>query len=145
VLDLVGAKHRARLAAEVRGSFAATSAVQAHDAAQACAAAWRTSHPQVAAKLETDVADCLAGSAFPTAHRPRLRPTNGLERLNQELQRRTRVVRIFPHRASLLRLVTALAMEQREEWVSGRRSLDRELDREPLGAAPSCGPAQAAG
>ncbi len=55
-----------------------------------------------------------------------MRTTNGLERLNQELKRRSRVVRIFPTRAALLRLVTALAMEQSEEWVSGRRSLTME-------------------
>ena len=47
--------------------------------------------------------------------------TNGMERLSQELKRRTRVVRIFPNRAACLRLVTALAMEQSDEWVSGRR------------------------
>ena len=59
-----------------------------------------------------------------------MRTTNGLERFNQELKRRTRVVRIFPNRAALLRLVTALAMEQSEEWVSGRRYLDMELLQE---------------
>lgn len=61
-------------------------------------------------------------------HRPRLRATNGLERApcgsNQELERRPRVARTFRNRASLLRLVTALALEQGEEWVSGRRYLD---------------------
>jgi transposase-like protein len=62
----------------------------------------------------------------PQAHRVRVRTTNGLERFNQELKRRTRVVRIFPNRA-------ALAMEQSEEWVSGRRYLTLE----PLEEAPS--------
>ncbi len=47
-----------------------------------------------------------------------------IERLNQELKRRTRVVRIFPNRAACLRLVTALCLEQSEEWLSGRRYLD---------------------
>jgi len=50
--------------------------------------------------------------------------TNGQERLNQEIKRRTRVVRIFPNRESCLRLVSALAVEQSEEWVTGRRYLD---------------------
>ena len=80
----------------------------------------------MAAKLEDDVEACLACYAVPAAHRPRLRTTNGLERLNQELKRRTRVVRIFPNRAAVERLVTALAMEQSEEWVSGRRYLDMD-------------------
>jgi transposase-like protein len=47
-----------------------------------------------------------------------------LERFNQELKRRTRVVRIFPDRGSCLRLVSALAVEQWEEWLTGRRYLD---------------------
>ena len=55
--------------------------------------------------------------------------TNGLERLNQETKRRSRVVRIFPNREACLRLVSALAVEQSEEWVTGRRYLDMgELD-----------------
>lgn len=126
LLGLVGAKHRGRLGEELRGVFAATTAAQARTTAHAGAQVWQVSHPSVAAKLETELEDCLACYAFPAAHRPRIRTTNGLERFNQELKRRTRVVRIFPSRAALLRLVTALAMEQSEEWVSGRRYLDLE-------------------
>ena len=47
-----------------------------------------------------------------------------MERFNQEIKRRTRVVRIFPNRGSCLRLVSALAVEQSEEWLTGRRYLD---------------------
>ena len=73
--------------------------------------------------------ECLSCLAFPESHRRRIRTTNGLERLNQEIKRRTRVVRIFPNREACLRLVTALAIEQREEWVTGRRYLDiQELE-----------------
>jgi putative transposase len=126
LLGLVGAKHRRRLAEDLRGSFAVPSAAQARAAARACAHTGRVSHPQVATKLETEIEDCLACFAFPAPHRVRLRTANGLERLNQELKRRTRVVRIFPNRTRLLRLVTALALEQSEEWVSGRRYLDMD-------------------
>jgi transposase-like protein len=140
LLGMVGAKHRGRLGEDLRGIFGAATLAQARAAARACAQTWRSSHPQVAAQLEPDVEDCLACYAFPAAHRPRLRTTNGLERLNQELKRRTRVVRIFPNRASLLRLVTALALEQSEEWVSGRRYLDMdpfwEERRRPAVPAP---------
>ena len=66
----------------------------------------------------------LACFAFPLAHRARIRTTNGVERLNEEIRRRTRVVRLFPHAAACLRLVTALCVEQSEEWVSGRYYLD---------------------
>ena len=49
---------------------------------------------------------------------------NGLERLNQEIKRSTRVVRIFPNPQTCLKLLTALAVEQSEEWVTCRRYLD---------------------
>ncbi|MBA2518620.1 MAG: transposase, partial [Chloroflexia bacterium] len=100
LLGLVGANHRARRGEDLRGIFAATTAAQAHATAGVCAQSWQASHPQVAAKLEADLEgeleDCLACDAFPTAHRPRLRTTNGLERFRQELKQRTRVGRIFP-------------------------------------------------
>ena len=138
----VGTKHRARLGADLRGIFAAASAAQARAAARAGADEWRGSHPHVAAMLEEGLEDCLACYAVPPAHRVRVRTTNGLERFNQELKRRTRVVRIFPNRAAVLRLVTALAMEQSEEWVSGRRYLDMESVEEA--PAPATTIAQAA-
>ena len=53
-----------------------------------------------------------------------------LERLNQEIKRRTHVVRIFPNAASCLRLVRALAVETHEEWIEGTRYLNMELLRE---------------
>ena len=84
-------------------------------------------HPKLARFLEEELESSLTCLAFPAEHRVRIRTTNGVERLNQELKRRTRVVRIFPNRASLLRLVTALVIEQSEEWMSGRRYLDMTL------------------
>jgi putative transposase len=92
--------------------------------AEAVAARWESTHPAVARLLEEAVEDCLACLAFPLAHRPRIRTTNGMERLNEEIKRRTRVVRIFPNPEACLRLVTALCVEQSEEWVSGRRYLE---------------------
>lgn len=52
--------------------------------------------------------------------RRKLRSTNALERHHQEVRRRPRVIRIFPHEASLLRLLTALAIEQNDSWRSKR-------------------------
>jgi putative transposase len=120
---MVGVKHRGRLSEDLHGIFGAATLAQARAAARACASGWTASHPLVAAKLEEEIEACLACYEFPAAHRSRIRTTNGLERLNQELKRRTRVVRIFPNREAVKRLVTALVMEQSEEWVSGRRYL----------------------
>ena len=58
--------------------------------------------------------------------RKRLRTTNGLERVNKELKRRTRVATLFPNEESLLRLVSALLMETSEEWETGRSYLTNE-------------------
>jgi transposase-like protein len=61
--------------------------------------------------------------AFPTAHRQRLRTLNAFERLNQDLRRRTKVVGVFPNEAACLSLVSALAMEIRDEWETGKTYL----------------------
>ena len=83
----------------------------------------------MAEHVEEHIEECLSCLSFPESHRRRIRTTNGQERLSQEIKRRTRVVRIFPNGEACLRLVTALAVEQSEEWVTGRRYLDmRELE-----------------
>jgi putative transposase len=77
----------------------------------------------LAAWLEANIAQGLTVFAFPASHQRLLRTTNGLERLNQEIPRRTRVVGVFPNEASCLRLVSALAMETSEEWEAGKAYL----------------------
>jgi transposase-like protein len=57
-----------------------------------------------------------------------MKSTNMLERFNQELKRRSRVVRIFPNEASCLRLLGTLSMEQSEEWETGRVYLTMKKD-----------------
>ncbi len=56
-----------------------------------------------------------------------MKSTNMLERFNEEIRRRTRVVRIFPNEASCLRLIRALAVETHEHWISGKRYLTGEI------------------
>jgi putative transposase len=127
LLGMVGHAKRKELGADLRAIFAAPAREQALHIASSAAEKWREEgHEKVAAHIEEHVEECLTCLAFPESHRRRIRTTNGLERLNQEIKRRTRVVRIFPDRESCLRLVTALAMEQSEEWITGRRYLDME-------------------
>jgi putative transposase len=132
LLGMVGAKGRKELAADLRAVFAATSSEQALGIASKVARRWREEgHEKVAEHIEEHVEECLSCLAFPESHRRRIRTTNGQERLNQEIKRRTRVVRIFPNSQACLRLVSALAVEQSEEWVTGRRYLDmRELEEQ---------------
>jgi putative transposase len=131
LLGMVGAKKRKELAAQLRAIFVATSREQALEIASEVADRWRgKGYEKVACHLEEHIEECLTCLSFAESHRRRIRTTNGLERFNQELKRRTRVVRIFPNRESCLRLVSALAVEQSEEWVTGRRYLDMEELRE---------------
>ncbi|MGD2156154.1 MAG: transposase [Anaerolineales bacterium] len=83
--------------------------------------------PDLASWLEETINETLAVFLLPREHHKRLRTTNGLERYHQEVNRRTNVVRIFPNRASCLRLVSALAMEQSEDWLTGHRYLPIDL------------------
>lgn len=116
LLGQVAQAKRADVATGLREVFAAPTITQAMTIAR-----------RLAEHLEEEMEDCLTCLSFPVEHQPRIRTTNGMERLNQELKRRTRVVRIFPNRAAWLRLVTALVMEQSDEWISGRRYLDVSL------------------
>ena len=76
--------------------------------------------PKIARLLEEAEDDVLAFYAFPAEHWPKLRSTNPLERFNREIGRRTDVVGIFPDDASLIRLVSMLAIEANDEWLVGR-------------------------
>ena len=75
--------------------------------------------------LEKNVPEGLTVFDFPAEHRRRLRTNNGLERLNREIKRRTRVASIFPNEASLLRLATAVLMETDDEWQTEKRYLPK--------------------
>jgi len=125
LLGMVGAARRKELAADLRAIFAAAAREHALQMASSVAEKWRKKgNEKVAEHIEEHIEECLACLAFPESHRRRIRTTNGLERLNQEIKRRTRVVRIFPNPEACLRLVSALAVEQSEEWLTGRRYLD---------------------
>lgn len=123
---LVGRRQRQQVAEDLRTIFACPTLALARETVRTIADRWRPSHPQLAERLEEESEDCFACLAFPASHQRRIRTTNGLERVSQELKRRTRVVRIFPNREACLRLVTALAAELSDEWQSGRRYLNME-------------------
>jgi transposase-like protein len=74
----------------------------------------------VASWLEDSIEETLMVLELPTAHRKKMKSTNMLERVNQELKRRTRVVRIFPNEQSCLRMLTALCQEISENWGDRR-------------------------
>lgn len=85
-------------------------------------------YPDVARMVEEEGEEMLGVYALPAGHRKRMRSTNMLERWFEEVRRRTRVVRIFPNRASCVRLIGAHCMEANEEWLE-RRYLRMEPER----------------
>lgn len=105
-------KYRKRLAGDLREIWAAGTPARAMATSARVADAWRGSHPKVADAIEDSVEECLTILHFPAGHRLHLRTNNALERFNQQIKRRTRVVRIFPNEASALRLVSACGRDK---------------------------------
>ncbi len=114
------------LAALIRPIFGADSGDEARRRLGEAIAQLERRLPKIAALLHEAEDDILAFYAFPVEHRSKLRSTNPLERFNREIGRRTDVVGIFPDDASLIRLVSMLAIEANDEWLVGRRYLSRQ-------------------
>lgn len=91
---------------------------------------WESRYAKLVAWVEENIEETLTFYRLPPQHHKHLKSTNMLERLNEELKRRTHVVRIFPNGASCLRLVRALAVETHENWIEATRYLNMELLRE---------------
>ena len=66
--------------------------------------------------------------AFPRDHWRRIRTTNGLERINKELKRRTRVVGAFPSENSFMRLGVSVLIDINEEWLTAKKYLSMDAD-----------------
>jgi putative transposase len=89
-------------------------------------AKWQGKYPKLTSWAEDNIEETLTYYRLPLAHHKHMKSTNMLERLNQEIKRRTHVVRIFPHAESCLRLVRALAVETHENWLEAIRYLNME-------------------
>jgi putative transposase len=91
---------------------------------------WQAKYPKLTGWVEDNIEETLTYYRLPLAHHKHMKSTNMLERLNQEIKRRTHVIRIFPNAASCLRLVRALAVETHENWLEATRYLNMEHLRE---------------
>jgi putative transposase len=114
---------KAEVAADIRTIFNAATREEATATLARVVQKYAKRSATLAAWLEANIPEGLTVFAYPEAHRRLLRTTNGLERFNREIRRRTRVVGIFPNEESCLRLVSALAMETSEEWEAGKAYL----------------------
>ena len=91
---------------------------------------WQGRYPRLCDWVESGIEETFSFYRLPRQHYKHLKSTNMLERLNEEIKRRTHVVRIFPNRASCLRLVRALAVEQHENWIEASRYLNMAFLKE---------------
>ena len=80
--------------------------------------------PKAAETLDLGFDDVTAVFSIPERYRKRQRTTNSVERLNEELRRRERVIRIFPNEESMTRLMGALLLEHHEQWAVGKKYHD---------------------
>ena len=124
-LALCGQQQRPQVLRLIKAVTEAATREAAQAALAVTVAELKKKAPKVARLLEESGEEILGVYALPETHRKRMRTTNMLERQNQELKRRTRVVRVFPHEQSLLRLIAALLMETNQEWM-GRMYLRME-------------------
>jgi transposase-like protein len=109
------------VASAIRSIFEQPDEASARDQVGRVIDGLRPRFPAGADLLAEAEPDLLAHFTFPETHRRQIRSTNPLERLNKEIKRRTKVVGIFPTRASVLRLVGMILAEQDDEWQDGRR------------------------
>lgn len=114
---------KAQVAADIRAAFNAQDRAEADALLKRTVQKYEASAPKLAAWLEEALPEGLAVFAFPEPHRRLLRTTNGVERVNREVKRRTQVASIFPNEASCLRLASALLMEISDDWQAGKAYL----------------------
>src|SRR2546421_2188283 len=88
---------------------------------------WSGKYPKLTGWVEDNIEETLTYFRLPLAHRKHMKSTNMLERLNEEIRRRTYVVRIFPNAESCLRLVRALTIDRHEAWLEDHRYLNMDL------------------
>ncbi len=114
---------KAEVAAAIRAILQAPSLHEAKRLLGETVQRSRALAPKLAAWIEENLPEGLIVFGFPPGPWRLRRTTTGLERVNQEIRRRTRVARLFPNEGSCLRLVTAVAMEISAEWETGKASL----------------------
>ena len=121
VLVRVPKAHGQMVSAMIRTIFAQPDQASVHAQLEQVAGQLDGRLDVVSAMLRDAKEDLLAFSSFPQSHWTKIWSNNPLERVNAEIKRRTRVVGIFPNDASALRLITAVCVEQHDEWIASER------------------------
>jgi len=123
---------RAKVAADIRSIFLCPDLPSATARLKDLVQTYTPTAPKLALWMEGNIPEGFAVFALPSAHQRRMRTSNSIERVNQEIKRRTRVASLFPNEASLLRLVSALLCEINDEWLTGKSYLNMNPADSPL-------------
>ena len=118
---------------DIRDIFHAPGRQQAEHRLKFYVSKYEKVAPKLSEWMKENLPEGLTVFALPAAHRVRMRTTNMLERVHEEINRRTRVAGLFPNEASLLRLVGAILMELSEEWETGKRYLNMDVESDLTG------------
>lgn len=129
-LDHLPRKHADDCLQELRWLYDRRDLAEAKADLAAWLAKWSSRYPRLTAWVEETIEYTLTFFRLPRQHHKHLKSTNMLERLNEEIRRRTYVVRIFPNAQSCLRLVRALAVETNENWMEANRYINMDDLRE---------------
>lgn len=111
---------------ELRWLYDRRDAQEARQDLAAWLTKWESRYPKLCAWVEENIEETLSFYRLPRQHHKNMKSTNMLERLMEEIKRRTLVVRIFPNTAACLRLVRALAVEVDENWIEAMQYLNME-------------------
>jgi transposase-like protein len=115
---------RGEIAETLREIFNSPNPEMAREMKRLAIEKYKKRAPEFAKWLEENVDEGLTFYQFPREHWKKIRTSNGIERVNKEIKRRTRVAVLFPNKESALRLVTGVIVEIHEEWITGKQYLD---------------------
>jgi putative transposase len=115
---------------ELRWIYDRRDLKEAHQDLAAWLGKWQEKYQKLCDWVEENIEETFTFYSFPVRHHKHLKSTNVLERLMEEIKRRTYVVRIFPNSDSCLRLIRALAVEMHENWIEAVRYLNMEYLKE---------------
>ena len=122
LLKKVSYKRSKELMADVKAIFRGDDAAECLRRGEEVASKWEKISASVSKMLREGLGDCLTVMSFPEEHRRSLASTNMLESLMKRLKKRTRVVGVFPNRASCDRLIGAQLLEVHESWMADRNT-----------------------
>jgi putative transposase len=123
VLKNIPNKYKAEIAQKIKEALDNEQDIQA-----LCDELVNRGYSKAADTIERFRFDLWNYRAFPKSHWKRIRTTNGMERINKELKRRSRVVGAFPNDQSFMRLGVSILIDINEEWLTAKRYLSWDED-----------------